>query len=507
MLSVDERERIRRAFFDDHRSRKWIERELHHDRLTINKALRDAIPPKYQRSVPQVSPMLGIWRERIDTLWATNETLPRKQRLTAKRIFELIQAEGYSGSERSVRSYIQFRHKVNRPPPIFLKLDYDPGMDVQVDWGEAVAVLAGEEERTQFLLMRACYSRKSFVRAYPTQKQESFLDGLASGFEYFGGVFKTLWFDNLKTAVQDVLKGRTRRENRHFVAFRSHYLFDAVFCTPGEGHEKGGVENGIGYTQRNLFSPLPVARDYADLNVQLLAACQANDERRVAGQEGTIRQAWEVERGHLKPLPNYRYPCCATVELTLDGYGLITFEGNRYSVPVEKARKLLTVKAFPYSVNIINSQSHETIASHPRSYGKGQEVIDPVHFLPLLEQRAGAFDHSRAMRRLRADLPPIFEELLARLQRDEGQGVREFVRILRLLESHSTHALAAVVKTALDLGAVNRDAIELILRTQTASEYLAAPLDPASLPPRALLDSPPPDLNLYDTLLAHPASS
>ena len=502
---MDERERIRRAFFDEHRSRKWIERELHHDRLTINRALRDAIPPKYQRTVPRTSPMLGTWRERIDVLWAENETLPRKQRLTAKRIFDVIEPEGYCGSARSVRSYIQFKHKADKPPPIFLKLDYDPGVDIQVDWGEAVTVIAGEDEHTQFLLMRACYSRKIFVRAYPTQKQESFLDGLASGFEYFGGVFKTLWFDNLKTAVQDVLKGKTRRENRHFTAFRSHYLFDAVFCTPGEGHEKGGVENGIGYTQRNLFSPLLVARNYQDLNEQLLKACQADDQRTVTGQSGLIAQAWEAEHGLLKPLPSHRFPCCSTVELTLDGYGLITFETNRYSVPVEKARKLLTVKAYPYSVNIINTQSNEVIASHPRNYGKGQEVIDPVHFLPLLEQRTGAFDHSRAMRLLRADLPPIFEKLLTQLQRDDGRGVREFVRILRLLEKHSMNALTVVVKEALDLGAISRDAIELILHTHNQPASLAAPLDPAKLPVQALLAASDaaltPNIHLYDTLL------
>lgn len=505
MLSVEERERIRREYYDAQKSRRKIERELGHDRRTINKALEDAVPKRYERTAPRAKPRLGDWEARIDALWAERATQPRKQRYTAQRIYALIQAEGYGGSPGSVRRYVRLKHKAAQRPEVFLRLDYDPGMDVQVDWGQAEVILGGEPETAQFLQMRACYSRKVFVRAYPTQKQESFLDALASGFEFFGGVFRTAWFDNLKTAVQTVLQGKTRREQRQFVAFRSHYLFEAVFCTPGQGHEKGGVENGIGYAQRTLFSPLPVARDFEDLNAQLLAACQASDARQVAGQRDSIAQAWQEERDCLKPLPKYRFPCCASAELTLDGYGLITFETNRYSVPVERTRKLLTVQAYPFTLDILNGETAEIIATHPRSYGQAQEVIDPVHFLPLLEQRTAAFEHSRAMRQLRADLPPVFEELLARLRRDEGLGVREFVRVLRLLEAHPTDRLEAAVSTALMLRTVNRDAIELLLRAQDQPETLTPPLDPAAWPKQAAWIPAPspsaPDVQLYDALL------
>jgi len=502
MLSVEEREQIRRAFYDGRKSRRQIERELGHDRRTINKALKAAVPEGYQRKVARKRPVMEAWCARIDALAIEGAKLPRKQRYTAKRIYELIRAEGYGGSETSVRRYFRLRHKDERRPEIFLKLDYDPGVDAQADWGQADVIMAGQQLTVQFLEMRACYSRKLFVRAYPTQRQEALLDGLACAFEFFGGVFKRTWFDNPKTLVQAILEGRTRREQRQFAAFRSHYLFEAVFCTPGEGHEKGGVESGIGYAQRNLFSPLPVARDFADLNAHLLAACLADDARRVARQAGTIQQAWQEEQDQLKPLPEHRFVCCVTAELTLDGYGMITFDTNRYSVPVDRARKTLTVRAYPFTIEILDTRAAEIIAHHPRSYAKGAEVINPVHFLPLLEQRAGAFEHSRAMRQLRRALPPVFDDLLARLRRDEGLGVREFVRTLRLLEQHPRLALEEAVSIALKLNTVNRDAIELILRTRNQPAW-PPPLDPALLPALAAHIAPEgaPDVGIYDGLL------
>ena len=503
MLSVEEREQIRRAFYEDRKSRRQIERELGHDRRTINKALKAAVPEGYRRKVARKRPVMEAWCARIDALAVEGAKMPRKQRYTAKRIYELIRAEGYGGSETSVRRYFRLRHKDERRPEIFLKLDYDPGLDAQADWGQVEAILAGQQVTIQFLEMRACYSRKLFARAYPTQRQESLLDGLACGFEFFEGVFKRVWFDNPKTMVQAILEGRTRREQRQFAAFRSHYLFESVFCTPGEGHEKGGVESGIGYAQRNLFSPLLVARDFADLNAQLLAACEADDQRRVARQAGTIQQAWQEERGFLKPLPEHRFGCCVTAELTLDGYGLLAFDTNRYSVPVDRARKTLTVRAYPFTIDILDSRAAEVIARHPRSYARGEDVIDPVHFLPLLEQRTGAFEHSQAMRQLRRALPPVFDELLARLRRDEGLGVREFVRTLRLLEYHPSPALEAAVSTALKFNTVNRDAIELILRTRSQPAWPPPPLDPAMLPALAaqIARGSAPDVGIYDSLL------
>jgi transposase len=502
MLSVEDREQIRRAYNIDKKSKRWIEREFGHDRRTIIKALQEAVPAPYQVSVVRPSPTLGTWHQRIQELWEQNKTHPRKQRVTASRIFDIIKAEGYSGSSSNLRRHIRVTYKAQVRPPVFLLLEFEAGKDGQFDWGEARVIMAGEEIVVQFGLLRACYSRRLFVYAYPTQRQECFLDGMMRGFEFFGGVFARVWFDNLTQAVQKILAGRNRKEQRHFTAFRSHCLFESVFCRPAEAHEKGGVENGVGYVQRNFFSPMPQVRNFDELNAILHTACLAQSDRTVAGQSVTIGQAWQDEAGKLLPLPKHRFACCVTVELTLDGYGLLAFETNRYSVPVDQARRVLTVKAYPYNVQIFSGS--QRIASHPRCYEKQQEVIDPVHFLPLLEQRTAAFEHSAAMRKLRARLPEIFNELLRRLRLDDGLGVREFVRVLRLLETNSQAQLETAVTSALAHGAISRDAIALILRTQTEPAWLPEAMPAEALPGQLGLFVHPgmtPDLGIYDSLL------
>ena len=499
---MEDREQIRRAHVIEKKSKRQIQRDTGHDWATVTKALQEAVPERYQLREPRASPVLGIWHTRIGDLWSLNKTLPRKQRLTAKRIFGMIKAEGYSGSIRSVRRHINQTFKGQSPPPIFLKLEYDPGRDAQFDWGEARVLMTGEEIVVQFAVTRACYSRRVFVCAYPTQRQECFLEALTRGFEYFGGVFGSVWFDNLTQAVQKILEGHNRKEQRHFAAFRSHHLFESVFCTPAQGHEKGGVENAVGYVQRNFFSPLLEVRNFEELNALVLAACLKDDSRTVDRQSTTIATAWLEEVPKLRPLPKRGFPCCATVELTLDGYGLLTFETNRYSVPVEQARRVLTIKAYPFEVQIFSGS--ERLAAHPRCYEKRQEIIDPLHYLPLLEQRVAAFEHSSAMRKLRAGLPSVFEELLRRLRLDDGLGVREFVRVLRLLETGSLAQLETAVKSALSLGALSRDAIALILRSQTEPQWLTEVLSPETLPAQLELfghAGMTPNLSIYDGLL------
>ena len=282
MISVDEREEIRRAHLIEGDSLRKIEREKGYSRRTIHKALGNAEDgedrPGGERGTGQgrESPVLGPYKAKIEALLEESRRLPRKQRYTGHQIYKQIQAQGYSGSESGVHVYMWRRRGEERRPEIFLPLGFEPGQDGQVDFGEAVIELNGERETAQFIEVRLNYSRKPFVRAYPTQKQECFFEGQAAAFTFFGGVPYRLSYDNLKAAVLRVLKGRARAEQRRFTAFRSHHLFEAHFCTPGQGHEKGGVENGIGYAQRNLFVPLIKAGSWDEVNAQLLKRCRSN---------------------------------------------------------------------------------------------------------------------------------------------------------------------------------------------------------------------------------------
>jgi len=348
--------------------------------------------------------------------------------------------------------------------------------------------------------MRLCYSRRLFLMAFPAQRQEAFFEGHVRAFHFFPGVPHRIAFDNLKAAVQKILEGHTRQEQQAFVAFRSHYLFESHFCTPGQGHEKGGVEHGVGFGRRNFMVPIPKVASFAELNALLLAECLKDDARQVDGQPVTIGEAWELERSTLRPLPGKDYQCCVTRPVSLTPYGQVEFESNRYSVPADKAQRHLVLRAYPFRIDILSKDA--IIASHARCYGKNQDVFDPLHYLPLLEQRPGAFEHAKPMRRWRETWPPVYEELLAKLQVEQadGQGVREFVRILRLHEQYPAGLIEQAVARALEYGCIHADGVALCLRQIQHPEMTVPALD-LTAHPRLRREVAPPDLRRYEQLL------
>lgn len=514
MITVEEREEIRRAYMLEGKSRREIEREMGHGRRTINKALQRAEGGRYEQSQAREAPVLGPYKAKIDELLAAGAKMPRKQRYTAHKIYEVLQAEGYTGSESGVHVYVWRKRNQDHRPEVFLPLEYGPGQDMQVDWGEALVELNGERVKAQFLEMRLCYSRKVFVRAYPHQRQEAFLEGQVLGFGYFGGVPGTLWYDNLTTAVQRVLQGHKRQEQRRFTAFRSHYLFEAHFCTPAQGHEKGGVENGIGYVRRNLFMPVICGKDWSEINAELLKRCQKDDARRVGEDRQTIGEKYEEERGQLMALPEYEFDSGTPHEVTLTGYSQVVFETNRYSIPANKASKHLLLRAYPFAVQVLDGK--DLLATHPRCYERHQDIIDPLHYLPLLEQRPGAFAHAKPMQMLCKQIndpqhkqwPPIYAKVLAQVQADDTRGIREFVRILRLRQELPEGVLEQAIETALKTGKISADAVRLYVCAAPAEAALPAGLDLSqhfNLQRSQQLDAigrQPIQLHLYDQLLS-----
>jgi transposase len=227
-------------------------------------------------------------------------------------------------------------NRTHRAPDVFLPLAFEPGQDAQCDWGEAIAVIGGIRQTVQVFVLRLCYSLRTFVMTFPTQRQESFLYAHVQAFKYFDGVPARISYDNLATAVKLAMekgKGRKRTENSTFVAFRSHYLFDSHFCTPRAGWEKGQVEHGVGFSRHNHMVPIPEADSFEALNTLLLERCLQDDKRRVNRQPMTIGEAWEKERSSLHPLPPFDYDCCEVVRVRLTPYSQATYETNRYSSP------------------------------------------------------------------------------------------------------------------------------------------------------------------------------
>jgi transposase len=481
-MNEEDRERIRRLYYVEKQSIHQIARTEGCNRITIRKALSDDPQPSRPPPRQKPKPVFGPYKERVGQLLQENERLPRKQRYTAHRIFEIIRTEGYQGCESTIRMHVARFKQATRAPDVFLPLEYDPGQDAQVDWGEAYAVIAGQRQKVQLFIMRLCFSRRTFAMAFPTQRQESFFYGHVKAFEHFGGVPHRISYDNLGTAVKLVFEhtgraGRPRKEVRAFVSFRSHYLFESHFCTPGQGHEKGQVEHGGGYSRRNFLVPIPEAASFEELNQQLLDRCLQEDQRQVARQQMTIGDAWKQEHEHFLPVPRSSYECCHMTTVRVTPYSQATFETNRYSIPVKRARREVTLKAYPFTIEIWDGT--ELLAHHPRCYGRHHDILDPLHYLPLLEQRPGAFDFTKPMRQWRRNGPAAYDEMLADLRQKwpNGRGVQEFVKILELHQTYSPEVMRQAIEQALQLRCVHLDGVLYCIR-EIERKGQTSPADP-----------------------------
>lgn len=500
---MKEWEEIRRAYHLEEKSLRQIARETGRARQTVTRMVEGEGPPGYRLREGREAHKLGPYKEQIQKLLGENKQLPRKQRWTAPSIFREIQADGYEGAESTVRHYVGQVRKLLKQPAVFLPLAFDPGSDAQVDWGEGEVILAGQQITAQLFLMKLSYSRRTFMMAFPSQKQEAFFAGHVAGFNFFEGVPHRISYDNLKTAVKEILQGRHRVEQEAFFHFRGYYLFESHFCTPGAGHEKGQVEHSVGFNRRNYLVPLPEVNSFAELNDYLLQRCLADDERQVQGQPQSIGQMWQEERQWLRPLPTYPFDCCRTSMVTLNRYSQVQLETNHYSVPADLACPQLTAKLYPLEVKLYRPGESEPIAVHPRCYEKHQEIIDPLHYLPLLLQRPGAFDHAKPVRQWRETWPPVYETLLAHLRQQwpDGRGVREFIAILHLHRDYSQAEIEAAIEAALAHHCPHADGVRLWLTQLSQPTPTFPTLDLAAHPRLVGIGEQVVQAGVYDALL------
>ncbi len=495
MLKVDRIEEIRRDYFIEGKSIRRIAREGHHDRRTVRKALRDAGPPRYALCQPRARPVLGPFVAVIDQWLAEDGTRPPKQHHTGRRIYQrLVGEHGYIGGESTVREYVR-KHRP-RGCPLFIPLAYEPGEDAQFDFGEALVMMKGRPLTVQFLASRLCYSKVPFLMAFPNQQQEALFEGHKEAFAFFGGVPHTIWYDQLSQAVRRALPGHKPQEQESFIALRSHYLFQSRFCNPGEAHEKGLVENLVGYARRNFLVPVPEVDSFEELNGLLRERCLAEARRRLRGETHTIGELWEQERPHLLPLPPHSFPCCRTVPVHPNRFSLVTFQTNRYSIPVEHASSLL-LRAFVDRVEITDGT--KLLAIHPRCHEREQDILDVFHYLPLLRERPGAFDHAKPLKMWAH--PPILDRYLVQL-RDRlppRAATLEFLRVVELCGLHPLEEVAQAVEQAMVSGSLGGDTVAYFLRAGSSPAQHPAPLMLASVPPCPTVQQR--DLSQYDLLL------
>lgn len=477
-------------------------------RRAVRQALASPVPPRKRPPVSRPAPRLGPYREVIDSWLEADRTAPRKQRHTARRIYRrLVDEHGAEVGESTVRQYVRARRRQLGWPvaDVFVPQVHAPGVEAEVDWGEAVVELAGAPTKVHLFVMRASFSGAAFCQASLAETQQAFLELHVQAFGWFDGVFPKIRFDNLGSAVKKVLKGRRRIESDRFVALRSHYLFESQFTTPGiEGaHEKGGVEGEVGRFRRNHLVPVPRVADLAELNALLLAGCESDLGRRIVGRAGTVGEAFAAERPLLVALPAEPFDATEAAAPRVDQKSLVTIRQNRYSVPVALAGLKVSARIGAREIEIAHGGLQ--VARHERLNGKFGTSARLDHYLELLRRKPGGLEHSVALaqERGRGAWPGCFDELWAALTDRYGRSdaARQMVDVLLLCREHGPERVALAVRGALAAGAIDGRAVAVLARRAERGPP-PAPVALTDLEPRlAIHQRPAPDLTDYDQLL------
>ena len=456
--NMDDWSEIRRRVLVEGVSRRQILRETKLHWLTLKKILEHSAPPGYRQKQPRPRKKLGPFLGRIDQILKEDQAMPRKQRHTAKRIWERLRAEGFKGGYTAVKKLV--RERTQRQQEVFVPLVHPPG-EAQVDFGYALAKVNGQLRKVAFFVMALPYSAAPFVMAFERECTETFWEGHVQAFEFFSGVPKRITYDNTKVAVAKILGGgKDRRLTQGFLQLKSHYLFDHHFCRVARGNEKGVVEGLVKFTRLNFFVPVPQVRDLAELNADLRQRCLEDQERRLRGQAGTKAQLLQEDKKAFLPLPASRFEACRKVSTTASSLSLVRFDKNDYSVPVRWAHHPIVAKGSCQEV-VLCADGGEG-ARHGRLWEDEQVRFEPLHYLALLERKPGALDYARPLTGW--TLPECFGLLRRRLEAErEGEGTREYIQVLRLLEKHPLPQLRAAVEPGLAVGAITRDAVAQFL--------------------------------------------
>jgi transposase len=495
MRTVDDFARIRQLHRDGLSARQ-IAKRLGVGRDTVRKALSNPEPKPYTLSAARPAPVFGAFREIVDAILAADESAPRKQRHTATRIYRRLVAEyGYTGSYDPIRRHLKLRRLSRRET--FIPLDHPPGHRAEADFGHVHVDFPDGRRQVPVLVVTWSYSNCPFAVALPTERTEAVLHGLAEAFAFFGCVPKELWWDNPATVAVHVLRGRDRVLHPRYAALASHYTFTPRFCRPAAATEKPRVEKRVQDLQRQWATPVPRADDLAGLNDHLRSQCLAARERACGDNALSVGARFERDRAAALPAPARRFDACVIQPAQADKYQTVRFDRNGYSVPRRWAFRPVSVKGYVDRVEVV--AGGQVVATHARSYGRGERVLDPLHFLVVLEKKPAALDHAPVYRDWQ--LPAAFAELRRALEARLGArtGARHYIRVLQLLAAHPLARLEAAVARCLARG--DPDAAAITAAAERLARDDPPPSDNAmslSLPAVAV---PPPDLSRFDRLL------
>jgi len=452
--------RVRRMFFRDGKSRSEIARRTGLSRTTIKKWLKVPLgtEPKYQRA-SKPGKLSGFKEELVRAL-KVDAHRPRRNRRTALALFHAIKAKGYAGGYTAVTDYIRSWHASNghAVARAFVPLQFEPGEAHQFDWSEEHLMIGGVWRKIMAAHLKLCFSKVFVVQAYPMQSHEMLFDAHTRSFAALGGIARRGIYDNMKTAVDKVKKGKSRIVNQRFAAMTAHYLFDADFCNVASGWEKGIVEKNVQDSRRRLWQDAAHERfgSFTELNLWLLSRCRALwQELKHPEYDLTLAEMLEQEQQHLMPMIT---PFDGYVETLgkVSSTCLVSEERNRYSAPCELVGQMVSIRIYPERIDLV---AHDAVvASHVRCFGRNETRYDWQHYLPLIERKPGALRNGAPF----ADMPDQFKKLRGLLLKHEG-GDRVMAKVLAAVPKHGLESVLVAVELVLESGNPSAEHIENVL--------------------------------------------
>ena len=469
--------------------KKEIARRLKLDVKTVRRAVGRPTAPV--RVSPPRASSLDPWRDRIE------QWLREDRKLTAKRIRRLLLPLAGAVSPRTVRRYVAALRRRVTSKEAFVHRSVAAGTTMEVDFGESWADIAGAPCKVKYLVATLPYSNAYFAKAYPVERLESLLDGIESAFLYWGGVVERVVLDNTSLAVKDVLAGRDRVQTEAFEGFRGTYPFRAEFCAPAKGWEKGSVEGGVKYVRNLVFRPRLAVESWTALNAAILAELEADLPTRYLDDGRSAHEALTLERQHLRALPAHLPATCRVVARVADKFGHVRVDKITYSVPVRYAYQPVWAKL--YHDRVVIAVGAKVVAEHRRAFCRGTKVLDPFHVLPLLERKHRAVAEATALVDWR--LAPVWQQVRAELAKHTRKPDQEWVRMLRLMETHPPAAVERAVAAALERGSPRLETVRLLLRQQQSGPPPVCPPVTGVRPELARIAVPAPTLSAYDALV------
>ena len=490
--------KIRRMYFRDKKSEREIARITSLSRNTIRTWLKAPVKrePKYRRS--EQPGKLTPFHTAITQALKADALRPRRERRSALALYKQIKADGYTGGYSRVTDFI--RESRQREGQVasknaFVPLAFELGEAFQFDWSEEGLVVGSIYYRAQVAHMKLCASRAFWLVAYPSQGHEMLFDAHTRSFAALGGIARRGIYDNMKTAVDKVKKGKGRLVNARFATMCAHYLFDADFCNVASGWEKGVVEKNVQDSRRRIWIEAAQQRfgSFAELNTWLSSRCRAlwEEIRHPEHAQFTVAEMLEHEQTFLMPMPA---PFDGYVEKPsrVSSTCLVSVARNRYSVPCELAGNMVSTHLYPAKVVVVADDA--VVASHERLSDQGQVRYDWQHYIPLLQRKPGALRNGAPF----ADMPKPLQQLRRALLREPG-GDRVMAQVLAIVPTAGLEAVLVSVELALESGPPSgRVSVEHVLNV--LARLKEVPMPPNVTTTLGLSTPPLADTSHYDNL-------